>query len=118
MPRYKVPQNIRNIAAKAIDYNLSLPMSKRAAMKLEGNKKVFGTGMKTARKLVRDDVDEKQLRLMAAWFARHGASEKQKQARKDKTSKASIAFALWGGSEGRRWVNGTLRDIDRKKNKN
>ena len=118
MPRYKVPQNIRNIAAKAIDYNLSLPRSKRAAMKKEGDKIVFGTGMKTARKLVRDDVDEKQLILMRAWFARHGASEKEKQARKDKTSKASIAYALWGGSEGRRWVLGTLRDIERKRKNN
>jgi len=115
MPRYRVPRKIRSIAAKAIDYNLSLPRSKRAAMKKEGDKIVFGTGMKTARKLVRDDVDEKQLRLMSAWFARHGASEKEKEARKDKTSKASIAWALWGGSAAKTWVNGTLRDIDRRK---
>ena len=117
MPTYKVPQKIRNIAAKAIEYNLSLPRSKRAAMKKEGNKTVFGTGMKTARKLVRDDVDEKQLILMRAWFARHGASEKEKEARRDKTSKASIAWALWGGTQGRRWVEGTLRDIERKRKK-
>lgn len=117
MPTYKVPQNIRNIAAKAIEYNLSLPMSKRAAMKEEGNKKVFGTGMKTARKLVRDDVDEKQLILMRAWFARHAESPGEKEARKDKTSKAAIAWALWGGSEGRRWVEGTLRDIERRRKK-
>tara|TARA_Y100001973_G_C5120160_1_gene292286 strand:+ start:478 stop:840 length:363 start_codon:yes stop_codon:yes gene_type:complete len=117
MPTYKVPQKIRNIAAKAIEYNLSLPKSKRAAMKEEGNKTVFGTGMKTARKLVRDDVDEKQLILMRAWFARHGASEKEKEARRDKTSKASIAWALWGGTQGRRWVEGTLRDIERKRKK-
>lgn len=115
MPTYRVPRRIRSIAAKAIEYNLSLPRSKRAAMKKEGNKTVFGTGMKTARKLVRDDVDEKQLRLMAAWFARHGASEKEKEARRDRTSKASIAWALWGGTEGRRWVEGTLRDIERRR---
>lgn len=115
MPTYNVPRRIRSIAAKAIDYNLSLPRSKRAAMKKEGNKTVFGTGMKTARKLVRNDVDEKQLILMRAWFARHGESPKEKEARRDKTSKAAIAWALWGGTEGRRWVEGTLRDIERKR---
>lgn len=115
MPTYSVPRRIRSIAAKAIDYNLSLPRSKRAAMKKEGNKTVFGTGMKTARKLVRNDVDEKQLILMRAWFARHGESPKEKEARRDKTSKAAIAWALWGGTEGRRWVEGTLRDIERKR---
>ena len=117
MPTYNVPRRIRSIAAKAIDYNLSLPRSKRAAMKKEGNKTVFGTGMKTARKLVRNDVDEKQLILMRAWFARHGESPKEKEARRDKTSKAAIAWALWGGTEGRRWVEGTLRDIERKRKK-
>ena len=52
---------------------------------------------------------------MRAWFARHGASEKEKKARRDRTSKASIAWYLWGGSEGRRWVEGTLRDIERRR---
>tara|TARA_R100000655_G_scaffold24827_1_gene50362 strand:- start:1846 stop:2196 length:351 start_codon:yes stop_codon:yes gene_type:complete len=116
MPRYKVPQKIRNAVAKAVEYNLSLPRSKRASMKKEGKKIVYGTGMKTARKLISDNVDENQLRLMAAWFARHGESDKSKKARRDKTSKASIAWALWGGSTGKQWVMGTLRDIDRKKN--
>ena len=115
MPTYNVPRRIRSIAARAIDYNLSLPRSKRAAMKKEGNKIVFGTGMKTARRLVRNDVDEKQLILMRAWFARHGESPREKEARRDKTSKAAIAWALWGGSEGRTWVNGTLRDIERRR---
>ena len=45
------------------------------------------------------------------------ASEKEKEARRDKTSKASIAWALWGGTQGRRWVEGTLRDIERKRKK-
>ena len=115
MPTYRVPRRIRSIAAKAIKYNLSLPISKRAAYKEEGNKKVSGTGMRTARKLIRGDIDEKQLILMRAWFARHGESEKEKEARRDRTSKASIAWALWGGTEGRRWVEGTLRDIERKR---
>ena len=48
MPKYKVPNNIIAIARRAIDYNISLPMSKRAAMKEVDGKKVFGTGMRTS----------------------------------------------------------------------
>lgn len=113
MPKYKVPQDIQRIARRAIDYNLSLPMSKRASYKQEGSKRVPGTGMRTARRLVSGAIDEQQMILMRAWFARHGESPKEKEARKDKTSKASIAWALWGGSRGRRFVEGMLREIER-----
>ena len=115
MPKYKVPKNIRDIAQRAIDYNISLPMSKRAAMKEENGKKVFGTGMRTARRLSSGSIDEQQMILMRAWFARHGESDKEKKARQDKTSKASIAWALWGGSPARRWVSSMLRKIERQK---
>ena len=88
MPTYTVPQSVRDIAKRAIEENLSLPISQRAAYKDEGDKRVAGTGMRTARRLVSGKVDEKQLILMRAWFARHGASEKEKAQRKDRTSKA------------------------------
>ena len=114
---YSVPQNIRQTARKAIDYNLSLPISRRASYKDDGQKRVPGTGMRTARRLVSGRVDEAQLRLMSAWFARHGESEKEKKARQDRTSKASIAWALWGGSTGQRWANAKIREIERRKKK-
>ena len=72
MPTVRVPQEIRLIAQRAIDYNLSLPDSKRAAFKEEGGKRVPGTGMRTARRLASGKVDLEQLKLMDAWFARHG----------------------------------------------
>ena len=114
MPKFKVPNEIKRIAQRAIDYNLSLPISRRAAYKDEGGKRVAGTGMRTARRLASGEIDEKQARLMSAWFARHGESEKEKRARRDKTSKASIAWALWGGSPARRWANAILRELDRR----
>ena len=117
MPKYKVPSNIIAIARRAIDYNISLPMSRRAAMKEENGKKVFGTGMRTARRLVSGSIDRKQMELMRAWFARHGASEKEKQARRDKTSKAAIAWSLWGGSPARRFVESKLRELERQDKK-
>lgn len=115
MPKYKVPKSIQDVAARAVDQNLSRPISKRAAYKDEGGKRVAGTGMRTARRLISGAIDEQQLILMRAWFARHGASEKEKEQRKDKTSKASIAWRLWGGSAAIPFINRTLRDIERKR---
>tara|TARA_Y100000004_G_C8848442_1_gene383669 strand:+ start:665 stop:898 length:234 start_codon:yes stop_codon:yes gene_type:complete len=73
--------------------------------------------MRTARRLVSGRIDEEQLILMRAWFARHGASEMEKKKRKDKTSKASIAWRLWGGSGAISFVNGQLRSIEAKRKK-
>ena len=112
MPTVKVPREIQLLAQRAIDYNLSLPMSKRAAYKDDKGKRVPGTGTRTARRIASGEVDKEQLELMAAWFARHAESEGSAEARKDKTSKAAIAWALWGGSPGRAWVKRALRSLD------
>jgi len=110
---YKVPKGVREIAYRAIEQNMKLPLAQRAAYKDEGNKRVAGTGMRTARRLTSGSVSRSQLVLMRAWFARHGESELEKKKRKDKTSRASIAWRLWGGTSGRQWVNATLRIIER-----
>lgn len=112
MPSVKVPRNIQMIAQRAIDYNLDQPASRRASYKEDKGKKVPGTGMKTARKLASGEVDLAQLKLMSAWFARHGESEKESQARKDKTSKAAVAWALWGGTPGRKWVERSIMKLE------
>lgn len=115
MPTIKVPREIQIIAKRAIDYNLEQPISKRAAYKEERGKRVPGTGMRTARRLARGEVDLKQLELMDAWFARHGESEKESKARQDKTSKAAVAWALWGGTPARSWVKRAIRSLRSKK---
>ena len=112
MPKVKVPQNIRLIAQRAIEQNLSLPISKRAAWVKDGEKK-SGMGMRTARRLVSGSVDYKQLILMRAWFARHGASEDETKRRKDKTSKASISWRLWGGTPAISFVNSSIRRLEK-----
>ena len=114
MPTVTVPKDIQLIAKRAIDYNISLPMSKRAAFKDEGGKRVPGTGMRTARRLASGSVDLEQLKLMDAWFARHGESEQESKARQDRTSKAAIAWALWGGTPARRWVKRAIRQLESK----
>ena len=115
--QFEVPSQIRTLAQNAIKQNLSLPIAQRAAYKDDKGKRVAGTGMRTARRLQSGKVDIDQLYLMRAWFARHGESPKEAKARKDKTSKASIAWRLWGGSQGERWVKATIRMYERKQKK-
>ena len=91
MPKYKVPSNIQKIARESIEYNLSFPQSQRAAMKKENGKIVFGTGMRTARRLASGSIDADQMRLMR--------------------------WALWGGSAARRFVNAMLKELERKEKK-
>jgi len=114
MPQYQVPRNIRTIADRALEYNRSLPQSKRAAYKEDGGKRVPGTGMLTARRLASGRVDDDQILLMAAWFARHGATNASK--RRDPSSKAAIAWALWGGTPAQRWVKRMAKQIESGKN--
>lgn len=111
--RIKVPREIQLLAQRAIEYNNSRPRSQRAAYKDEGGKRVPGTGMRTARRLASGEVDKSQLELMNAWFARHGESPKEAEARQDKTSKAAIAWALWGGTPAQRWVKRELKKIEK-----
>ena len=111
MPKISVPREIQLLAQRAIDYNLSLPIAQRAAYKDENDKRIPGTGMRTASRLASGEVDLPQLELMDAWFARHGEAEGSAEARQDKTSKAAIAWALWGGNPARRWVKKAIRTL-------
>ena len=111
MPKIRVPREIQILAKRAIDYNLEQPISKRASYKDEKGKRVPGTGMRTARRLTSGEVDLQQLELMDAWFSRHGESEREAKARQDKTSKAAVAWALWGGTPARSWVKRAIRSL-------
>src|SRR6056300_977810 len=103
MAQYNVPREIQIIANRALEYNRSLPQSKRAAYKTKPNgERVPGTGMLTARRLASGRVDDEQIKLMVAWFARH--SQANQEQRRDRTSKMAIAWALWGGTPAQRWA--------------
>lgn len=115
MAQYKVPRDIQIIANRALEYNRSLPMSKRAAYKDKGNKRVPGTGMLTARRLASGRVNDSQIQLMAAWFARHSQANQDK--RRDRTSKMAIAWALWGGTPAQRWAKRISKQIKTDENR-
>jgi len=52
------------------------------------------------------------LKRMKSFFARHSVDPKS-----DKTSAASIAWGLWGGTAGKRWAEGQINKIERAKDK-
>tara|TARA_Y100001973_G_scaffold88211_1_gene133082 strand:- start:400 stop:867 length:468 start_codon:yes stop_codon:yes gene_type:complete len=112
MPKYRVPKEVSAIARRALEYNRSLPPSRRAAQKvLKDGSRVEGTGVRTAKRLISGSIDADQMILMRAWFARHGESPLESKKRKDKTSKAAIAWALWGGNPARTFVSKKLKEL-------
>jgi hypothetical protein len=57
------------------------------------------------------DVSVETLRRMVSFFARHGAQNDD--ARQDRSSPASIAWRLWGGTPGRAWARRELAKAQR-----
>lgn len=71
-----------------------------------------------ARRIARGEpVSREKMALMRGWFARHGASPSETAARRRQAADlaagrplrrapALVAWLLWGGDAGRRWVSG------------
>ena len=57
-------------------------------------------------------ISEPTLKRMKSFFARHSVDP-----RDDKSSAASIAWRLWGGTAGRRWALGQLNKMERHRKK-
>lgn len=56
-------------------------------------------------------LDLSLVRMMRAWFARHAVDARPGwQARR---TPGWVAWQLWGGDAGRRWVEGIMRGLDR-----
>jgi len=99
MPNPKPPSVVQQIARKA----------------LEDRKKHGRGGTEVGVARARDLANGKgmspsTLKRMKSFFARHSVDPKD-----DKTSAASIAWRLWGGTAGRRWANAQVNKLNRKK---
>ena len=57
-------------------------------------------------------MSEATLKRMKSFFARHDVDPKE-----DRSSAASIAWRLWGGSAARRWAISQLNKIERQRKK-
>jgi hypothetical protein len=99
MANPKPPQAVREAARKALE---------RREEYGRGGTEV---GVARARDLANGKgIPEETLQRMVSFFARHAGTP-----RNDQTGAASIAWGLWGGSEGRAWAAAELRRIERER---
>lgn len=67
-------------------------------------------GVQMARDLKnRRPIGTKRLLRMRAWFARHDTEAQRRNRSTNPFSRASIAWDLWGGDEGRAWCIAELK---------
>jgi hypothetical protein len=100
---YEVPDDVRDEAARALYW-----------------RKKFGrggtrVGVATAKALVRGSIDEAKVRHVARYFPRHAVDARAVGYREGEAgfpSAGRIAWGLWGGDAGRRWVQSILASID------
>lgn len=104
------PVIVKRNAQRGLEIRSKSVPSKKAMMGEDGKP---SKGVSTARALISGKpISKKLLVTMVAWFARHDASDKERQNRRDKTSKAYQAFLAWGGNEGRDWAKRTIRRLE------
>lgn len=93
------PQSVRNNAKRGLE------------LRRKHGRGGTAVGVARARDLANGkDIPEATLRRMNSFFARHGA---QGAASAATDSAQNIAWLLWGGSAGRNWVRGQLKDSDK-----
>jgi hypothetical protein len=101
MENPKPPQSVRAIARRALE---------RRKQHGRGGTEI---GVARARDLANGKgISPATLKRMKSFFARHSVDPKD-----DPSSAASIAWALWGGTAGRRWALSQLNKLERAKKK-
>lgn len=97
MENPKPPASVRSIARGALE--------DRAKHGRGGTE----VGVARARDLANGKgISESTLKRMKSFFARHSVDPKE-----DRTSAASIAWRLWGGTAGQRWAVSQLNKLER-----
>lgn len=99
----KPPKNVQKAAERGL---------KNRRKRAKSTKRPGGTtvGVARARDLKnRRNVSDKTLKRMKAFFDRHDTAAERRNRKKSSTSRAAIAWDLWGGNAGRRWVNRELK---------
>lgn len=72
--------------------------------------------IREARAMARGDgLTIDKIRRMRAWFARHSADEGSANQKQSDPTPHEVAWALWGGDEGKRWSEKVMRIIDRER---
>lgn len=97
------PPTVRRVAARALERR----RERRKTTQRPGGTAV---GVARARDLARGaDLPYRTLLRMRSFFARHDTPAERAARRESDMSPAAIAWDLWGGNAGYRWVKSQLR---------
>lgn len=110
MSSFKVPQAVRNNAARGLE--LRRKHGRGGLSSKQAKKEGVGSGVQRASNLKSGSVSYETVKRMKSFFARHSAF---KEHHKDKSSKAYISWMLWGGDAGRRWAESVVKREEAKK---
>ena len=112
-----VPPSVRKAAKKGLELRR---IHGRGGLSVkEASKMGINSGVTTAKALMSGKVSYDIIERMNRYFPRHASDAKAKG---DKSrgfwgddgnpSSGYIAFLLWGGAAGKRWVSSILKDLD------
>jgi hypothetical protein len=113
---FEVPASVRKAAAKGLE--LRKEFGRGGLSIQEASKQGIGSGVARARDLIKGKVSLETVKRMRGYFSRHAVDSKAKgdESRgywgKDSNPSAGyIAWLLWGGDAGKRWVDGILKNV-------
>lgn len=114
---FEVPVSVRKAAAKGL--KLREEFGRGGLSIQEASKQGIGSGVARARDLIKGKVSLETVKRMKGYFSRHAVDANAKGAdsrgfwRDDSNPSAGwIAWLLWGGDAGEKWVNSILKNID------
>ena len=118
MASLKVPQSVRNAAARGLEMRKKAPKSEKGGLtRREGAAQGIGSGVQRASNLKRGSISEATIPRMVSFFARHGKNIKKARQRPSEHRRMRIADLLWGGAAGERWANSQNNRIKRERSK-
>ena len=113
---FKPPQGVADAAARGLELRKEQPKSGKAGLDAKQAAKAgIGSGVQRASNLKnRDNLSEKTVRRMKAYFDRHAKNYKLDAGKAPREDKGYVDGLLWGGEAGRRWANSIVRRQDNK----
>jgi len=104
------PQSVRAAARRGLEFRKKF--GRGGLDTREAGKQGIGSGVARARDLADgSSLPLKTIRRMRSFFARH---EKNKSGSPAEGDRGAIAWLLWGGDPGKSWVDGILRQEEKK----
>ena len=96
------PKGVQEVARKALERRRKATKSKKGGT---------AVGISRGRDLARGaNISISSIKRMVSFFARHDTPAERRN-RKEKISRASISWDLWGGNPGRRWAESIVRRL-------